>query len=181
MPADADINLLKNAELETSPEQRIANWALTYGRYIMVGTEVVVLLAFISRFSLDRKRTDLKEEIEQKQAILQANTSVETTIRLAQNRLTNIKTLLSHQAEPVNLLDEVSSLLPQDVALTTFTIDKGKLTLDLIAATTGGFSQFLSNLQSVRQLSNITIERLNKNASGELTFTLSAGIKNTAK
>ena len=32
----------------------------------MIGTEVVVLLAFISRFSLDRKLTDLKEEISQK-------------------------------------------------------------------------------------------------------------------
>ena len=71
---NSNINLLKNSS-DQSPLDRITDWALTYGRYIMIGTEIVVLLAFISRFSLDRKLTDLKEEIGQKQQILLANTS----------------------------------------------------------------------------------------------------------
>ena len=67
MPAKPiEINLLGQEDLKHTPQGRILNWALTYGRDIMIGTEIVVLLAFISRFSLDRKLTDLKEEISQK-------------------------------------------------------------------------------------------------------------------
>ena len=82
MPADSiRINLLGQQDLEHTPWGRIVSWATTYGRYIMITTEIMVLLAFISRFSLDRKNTDLTEEVTQKQAILEANTSFETSDR----------------------------------------------------------------------------------------------------
>ena len=67
MPADiVRINLLGSQDLEHTPWGRIVAWATTYGRYIMITTEIIVLLAFISRFSLDRKNTDLTEEVTQK-------------------------------------------------------------------------------------------------------------------
>src|SRR3989344_3425468 len=69
-----DINLIGEGDFSRTPIGRIVTWATTYGRYIMILTEIIVLLAFISRFSLDRKLTDLKEEITQKQAIIETNT-----------------------------------------------------------------------------------------------------------
>ena len=66
MPAKTvDVNLLEKDDFSESPIGRIVTWAITYGRYIMILTEIVVLLAFISRFSLDRKLTDLNEAIGQ--------------------------------------------------------------------------------------------------------------------
>ncbi len=74
MPAQpVSVNLLDQPEFTSSSIARLINWTITYGRYIMIGTEVIVLVAFISRFSLDRKLTDLREEIAQKQIILEAN------------------------------------------------------------------------------------------------------------
>ena len=81
MPANQNINLLGDSEMDHTPVGRIVNWAVTYGRYIMIGTEIVVLLAFISRFSLDRKLTDLKEEVGQKQEIIEANLPFEGEVQ----------------------------------------------------------------------------------------------------
>ncbi|HCS79450.1 TPA: hypothetical protein DIV55_06990, partial [Patescibacteria group bacterium] len=64
------INLLTRKDFDASLVGRILRWSLIYGRYIIVSTEIIVLLAFIYRFSLDRQITDLNEEIEQKSAIV---------------------------------------------------------------------------------------------------------------
>ena len=90
MPATISINLLGQEDLSHTPGGRMVQWAMTYGRYIMILTEIVVLGAFVSRFSLDRKLTDLKEEITQKQAIIEANSELEQNIRTLQNQLERI-------------------------------------------------------------------------------------------
>ena len=107
MPANTTtINLLGKEDLGRSPTGRLLAWAVTYGRYIMIGTEIVVLLAFISRFSLDRKLTDLKEEITQKQAILEANSDLETTIRALQNHIDNVTMILKDQTDLITHVHE---------------------------------------------------------------------------
>src|SRR3989344_871361 len=108
------INLLGQEDLKHTAQGRIIGWALTYGRYIMIGTEIVVLLAFISRFSLDRRLTDLKEEISQKQAILEANISLEQDIRLLQDTLGKIKLTTTNQSAPLDALTLLQAVLPSD-------------------------------------------------------------------
>ena len=86
MPAkQPTINLIGEEEMAHTPVGRIVAWAVTYGRYIMIGTEIIVLLAFISRFSLDRKLTDLNDEVSQKQAIIDANQQGAPRLRLSCN------------------------------------------------------------------------------------------------
>src|SRR3972149_8842018 len=101
MPAkQIRINLLGSSDLEHTPWGRLVSWATTYGRYIMITTEIVVLLAFISRFSLDRKNTDLTEELTQKQAIIQANLEFERDIKSLQINLATAKKLIAEQSKP---------------------------------------------------------------------------------
>jgi len=146
MPATSvSVNLLDQEELEHSPLGRIVTWAITYGRYIMIGTEVIVLLAFISRFSLDRKLTDINEEIAQKQAIIEANAPFEREIRALQDQLVKMKALLSDQAKIPEILSLMQSALPPDVYLGTLSVNNNKLSASAVAGTTAGFSQFLVN------------------------------------
>lgn len=175
------INLLGQEDLAHSPQGRIVNWALTYGRYIMIGTEIVVLLAFISRFSLDRKLTDLREEIDQKQAILTANVSLENEIRSLQTQLANIKTLLTDQAKPVEYLALVASLLPADVYVNSLEITKDKIIADATAATTDGFNQLLINLQTTKKFTNVEIGDVKKNPQTGLELKFTALLPGTKK
>ena len=175
MPANPiAINLLGQEDLAHSPQGRLVKWALTYGRYIMIGTEIVVLLAFISRFSLDRKLTDLKEEIGQKQEILEANTPFENDFRNTQDHLAKIKTLVSSQSEPVDMLKLLSSLMPPDVYLNSLEISNEKITADVIAGTTLGFSQFIGGLQASKNISRVELGDVKKDPLNGIAFKFTA-------
>lgn len=172
--APTNINLLQKSDLEHSAVGRITTWAVTYGRYIMIGTEIIVLLAFIARFSLDRKLTDLKEEITQKQAILVANGAFEQEVKSIQNRLSNIKTLTSDQTKPADLILFLQTILPRDVYLGSIDVSSDKLIMEAVAGTTEGFSQFLTSVAGSRDIQGLEIGDIQKQPGKGITFKLSA-------
>ncbi len=171
MPATSvSINLLGTQDLDHSPQGRIVQWALSYGRYIVVVTEIVVLLAFISRFSLDRKLTDLKEEISQKQAILEANEPFEQQIRDLQSQNVAIRDIINGQRLPVDILSSIRTMLAPDVYFESLNISKGSIAGKTIAGTTQGFSQFLTNLESGKLIHQVEIGEVNKNPLTGISF-----------
>jgi len=177
MPAETiRINLLGQQDLEHTPWGRIVSWATTYGRYIMITTEIVVLLAFISRFSLDRKNTDLTEEVTQKQAILEANTEFEKSIRSLQERLKNARTILIDQSKPIEIVTSMEVLLPADVYIHSLSLHNNRLTIEARAASTYGFAQVLSNLQSVKQLTNLALNSVKRDAITGISFQVTADV-----
>lgn len=171
MPAESiSINLIGQEELSHTPQGRIVSWALTYGRYIMVGTEIIVLLAFLSRFSLDRKLTDLNDEISQKQAIIRANTPLENQARQIQDTTLKIKSLLATQSQPLDTLKLISTMIPADVYLKNLIIDSSRLDGEAVAATTNGFNQFLNNLQNSKQFSGLSLGDVSREVSTGIDF-----------
>lgn len=179
MPATSlSINLLGEEDLSHTPQGRIIKWALTYGRYIMVGTEIVVLLAFISRFSLDRKLTDLKEEISQKQAILEANLPFERDIIRIQEELSVIRGLTADQQKPLNIIKHIQSIVPQDVSLDSLKITSDKVSADATAGTISSFTQFMVNLQAEKGIGRVEIGDINKHFSSGVVFKFTASLGN---
>ena len=162
MPAGSTINLLDQPEFESSSLGKLLTWAITYGRYIMIGTEIIVLLAFISRFSLDRRLTDLREEIAQKQTILVANQQFEQDFNSLQQSLKKISLLITDQNKPVNTFYQVSGLLPSDVKVTEFGLSDKNIEIVVNAGTTQGLSTFLSRLQHQKGISNIEVTDVEK-------------------
>jgi len=170
------INLIGEEEMEHTPAGRIVSWAVTYGRYIMIGTEIVVLLAFISRFSLDRKLTDLNDEISQKQDIIQANADFEQQFRNVQSQLTKIKELSGKPNPMLEALSTIQQILPADVRLDSLDIAPDKLTANAIAGSSDGFSAFISNLQSTGVFKNVDIGDIRRSAVTGIQFQITAAI-----
>ena len=81
------INLLIKPEEELSISSQFLNWALTYGRYIIIIIQIVVLSVFFTRFKIDRDRTDLKEAVAQKRALIESIGEMETEIKRVQKGL----------------------------------------------------------------------------------------------
>lgn len=177
MPAkQIHINLLGSQDLDHTPWGRLINWATTYGRYIMITTEIVVLLAFVARFSLDRKNTDLSEEVRQKQAIIQANTDFEKEIKSLQAKLTSAKALMADQGKPVINLDTMETLVPADVHLISLEISQSKLLLSAAAASSNGFAQFLSNISTIKSFQNVVLGDISRKPTTGIEFQISADI-----
>jgi hypothetical protein len=171
MPAEqSNVNLLEHDDFEESPIGRIVTWATSYGRYIMISTEIVVLLAFISRFSLDRKRADLNDAIDSKKAIIEANMDFEKEIRNVQTELARIKTLTSEQSKPLETLSLMKTLLPADVNFQSYDFANNKLTVRATSGTNQGFMLFINNLQSIKQFYRIDVGEIKKDPTTGILF-----------
>lgn len=170
------INLIGEEEMEHTPVGRIVTWAVTYGRYIMIGTEIIVLLAFISRFSLDRKLTDLNDEVSQKQAIIDANIDFETEFRTLQDKLTKVQTLLSNPSTTTTALNTIQAILPTDVHLEELNITTERVVGNVVANTTAGFSQMVANLQAASIFSQVEIGDVKRSPTTGIQFTFTGTI-----
>jgi len=176
MPATSEIsiNLLGSAKQELSPIGRMIGWITTYGRYIMITTEMIVLVAFISRFSLDRQLTDLKDEIAQKQDIITYNQDLEISFKRTQDALNKIKILLDQQRKPTNAIQILHALLPSGTYFQSLSITNGKITSQVTSLTVQSFSQFLLNLNTTKALKNIDIGTVDKATSIGIQYTVDA-------
>ena len=178
MPAkQISINLIGEEEMEHTPVGRIVTWAITYGRYIMIGTEIVVLLAFISRFSLDRKLTDLKEEGGEKEEIIAANADFEKNFRSLQDQIVKTQTLLSTPPVALTALTAVQSLLPSDVRLESLDINRERAIASVLAGTSGGFSQMVANLSGANLFQSVEIGDVKRDAFRGIQFQFTAALK----
>jgi Tfp pilus assembly protein PilN len=175
MPAKiASVNLLEKDEFNESPIGRLVNWATTNGRYIIIATEIVVLLAFISRFSLDRKLTDLNEEIEQKSAIIQANTQFENDFNKLQSQLNDLGIITSTQKKPVETIQALKVLLPTGTYLTSFNLENGVVKMSITLITNEVFAILMNNLQNTKLIKEININSIRRQPQIGTVITLNA-------
>ncbi len=176
MPAKHQINLSPRRAITQTPAGKFLQWALTYGRYIIIGTEIVVLLAFIARFKLDRDRADLREEIAQKEAIVSANHEFEEEIRHIQNRLTQIKALKTDQKKMTTILGRIEQQTPPEVTFSSLTLNDTEIKIAVHTLSTAGLTQFITNLRLSPFFTKVIVDRVQQQETG-IIFSVSAQLK----
>lgn len=173
-PLDSDINLLPGDDLEKAPLGKFLKWTLTYGRYIIVITEIIVLLAFLSRFKLDRDLSDLSDNITRKKNIIDAAQTFETKVRRLQDRLTVIAPILDQTGRPKQYLELLATSLPQDIILSSLKTKGDAITLSGTTTSEGGIATVVSALQKNSRVRSVSLDVVSKDSkSNLLTFSLS--------
>lgn len=173
------INLLPQEEFAASTLGRVLNWLLTTFRYIVIVTEIVVMTAFLSRFWLDARSTDLNELIKQKQAVIAAFADFEKEFRLTQDQLKIFAALTSEQIGTDEILGTVSSYLPPDVFLTVFSSTNDGVRIQAASPSERSVAQFIANLESSDVFDEVSLLQAGtqEENQGLLTFTLRATLK----
>jgi Tfp pilus assembly protein PilN len=153
---------------------KVMLWALSIGRYIVVFTELIVILSFLSRFTLDRRLTDLNEEIARQKAIILSYGTLEADFRDLQERLKIIHQQIPKVTAP-QILTVVSRILPPDVRLTNMQIDPSQVQFDAIALSSQGFAQFVTAVLTQSNFSQVTLGSVSSKDQGNtIEFTLTA-------
>lgn len=163
--AKEDISLLPRKGLEGTPLGRLINWLLSVGRYIVVFTELVVIGAFLSRFWLDRKNSDLSEEIRQQKAILEATRNFEQEFRLFQARLNAIAKALKDEESPLLPLEVISQSLPKDMVLLRYDFsgeDENEARILALTLSERGLAEFVGNLLQQEAVNKVRIGTIEK-------------------
>lgn len=171
------INLLPQEEFKASTPGRILAWLMSTFRYIVIITEMVVMGAFLSRFWLDAESNDLNDVITQKTAIIESSSEFENDFKTAQSQLKIVSELTGGDANSALLA--ISSHLPQDVVLTAYSLTGNSVKAQGISSSERSIAQFIANLQSNENLSEISLTQLDTDGNNVALLNFSIKINYT--
>lgn len=179
MPAQSnkpEINFLPVEDLDKTTYGRFLKWALSVGRYIVVFTELIVLIAFGSRFWLDRTLSDLRDSIKQKQAVVKYAQDLEIQARSIQKRLNEAGVILSTELKADEVLKTLIRITPTDIAYNDLNITKTQVNISATTLSELSLSVFIYNLKKEKMFSDISLDSVDKNKKqqGEIAFRLAA-------
>jgi Tfp pilus assembly protein PilN len=155
-----DIELLAKEDWEKGRLGQILHWILTIGRHIVIITELIVILAFLFRFKLDRDLTDLHDSIKQKQAIIEASASFEKKYRQLQKQVALLDQVTQNRLNPSAFLTHLSHITPLDVYLAEASIDQKTFTLKATALSETGLAFFLHQLPTLPSVDQVSLTEL---------------------
>lgn len=184
MAAQGTINLLPPDEFEKTFTGQSLKWILTVGRYIIIGTNLILILAFLSRFKLDKDLTDLNDNIKGKVAIINSFQDLEEKTRLAQAQLKAVKNLTAEELKAAELFDSIDKNTPLQVVLSSLTVDKEKgLTIEGLSFSEVDLATFQAKLNQLNLFKDVYFEKLLSGGQEgpEIKFTLKLNLLNSIK
>lgn len=161
------INLLPREEFAETTLGRILAWITSTFRIIVIVTELVVLLAFLSRFWLDAQNADLNELIEQKQAVIATSSEFEREFRSIQKRLGVFSGLTSNKETASETLNSIVRSMPPDVLLASLLLSGETVQVEGLSPTERGIQQFIVNLESSELFQKVTLVEVEANQADE--------------
>ena len=166
------VNLIPKEKAKKRTWGKFLNWVLTYGRYIIIGTEIVLLIILLFRFKLDRNLGNLSEELKEKQTKIESFGNLEEQTLSLQAHLAAIKRIETQSKSPTQTLSSLSSLTPSDVIFTKLEINQSDVNLSATAFSLEGFALFIESLKRSNDFRNISLEKIEEDSSG-IDFTIS--------
>lgn len=183
MPAkkkSVNINLIIKDQFGTSYYEQLLSWTLTYGRYIVIIVQIVVLSVFFMRFKLDRDHTDLKEAITQKQAIVESIAGLETEVRRVQNKLSDIAQIAKKQKTIPNILYFLQDNMPASTTLSNLSASSIKISFVATSKDLYEFSFLLNRLQQDKKFTEVSLEDVKRRIDGRIEFRINTNINTDA-
>lgn len=173
------INFLLESSLEKGPVAKFINWALKFGRYIVLFTQLIVILVFMARFKLDHDLAGINEEIEKKQLVVQASAELEDELRFLQKRLSAVSRIQSQTLEPSLIIDELNEITPVDVTYSELTINQNSLALKGASLSNPGVATFLDGLKKSEFFEQIDLRTISSGGIKDpsLKFEVTATLK----
>lgn len=177
------LNLLYPQGSEKKFYLQLLHWLVTYGRFIIIVVEIIVLVAFGMRFSYDAQLGDLKEKITKQSQLLESYIVDEPRIVQLQKKIDFVKNTYATSPQWTNVFNEIAKEMPPTVKLTSLTVDyDSKAATPVvqfrIAAQTASINDlgfFLKNLRDNKtfkatSLQNLSIEQ------GQVVFNIAGEV-----
>jgi len=177
----AQINLLPQEQFAASTMGRVLTWALSTFRIIVIITELIVILAFLSRFFLDAENADLTEEIEQKQGIVASSSEFEKTFRQTQKRLAIFSELTTQDKRASGVLSKIAISIPPDVFLESINLNDNSLSLVGLSPNERSIQEFVVNLEANLGFNNVSLERIETSFQDPSLMEFSVGVLRTVE
>lgn len=174
----SEINLLPKEGLAATTSGRILLWILTTFRIVLIITELIVIFAFLSRFWLDAKNTDLTDKVNDAKARILSLSEFEKDFKGTQEKLKVYETYKQGKGVLLKGVDEMVAYKPIDVFFTNVSSDYQKVTVKAITPSENAILQYVENLKSSELFEEVKIQDLSVSESESLfKFTISSYYK----
>jgi|SRR5688572_7090149 len=177
-PSFSKINLVPQDEFEKSTIGKILRWSLTAGKSIVIITEFVVILAFLSRFKLDRDLNDLNEVINQKIQVVESYAETERQMRDLQEKAEVAVEVNSSTVKFAEWWNQLSVITPSDTTFDSVEVNAEQIILKGISSSSAGFTQLIEGIKRNQRIESIDINKIAfDQTQGGVSFEVTAKIK----
>lgn len=180
--ARISLNLLYPQGIPQKWPLKFLRWLISYGRFIVIAVEVLVLATFAMRFKLDADLGYLQEKINSRVPLIESLAADEAVIKQTQLRLSQVKKSYTSLPPWQKTLTEISDQTPQQARLANLTLERtGSSTnlqfkLTAQAASHADLAIFLNGLKNSPQFESVTLANINFDER-ELIFTITGTTK----
>jgi hypothetical protein len=168
------VNLLPPSEFELSFWGRFLKWAVTTGRYIIILTELVVILAFLSRFKLDEDLRNINEQISTQVGFLDSQADKEAEFRKLQQNLDLVGTMLTKRVDAGEILDYINNNLPPEVKPSRRAITADDINITATTLSEAAMGKMVSVYSLDPKWKNVDIQQIIGDQTYGIRFTLYA-------
>lgn len=154
------INLLPRDSFEKGTLGVILEWSLVFGKWSVILTQLIVMGAFLYRFTLDRNLTDLRKSITKDVAIIKSYEQVERNFILTQKQVKQAKIALSTQDLILKTLSDVSRITNSQIWYDQVNLTPSTLSLNAYAASLPAFGQYLMAVQTDPLFKGVQVGKL---------------------
>jgi len=154
------VNLLPKDQFESSVFGVILSWALSFGKWAVIVTQLIVVGVFLARFGYDRKLTDLRKNIAKQAAIVNSYSEMERDYIITQRSLGYIRPVLVEHKQMLTVIDKLQTLSPSDVWFEKLTITPNLTSIVANAGSLPGFSQLVRKVAEEAAFNSVAINSL---------------------
>lgn len=157
---------------------KFISWAVSFGRALIMLTEIIALSAFIFRFGLDDQLTTLHSRIKQDDAYILFYKNEEKDFRNLQNLLQQEKLLLNSNQGTVQTLSDISIISVPGTTISNLTYSKGTLHIDAQATSVLSLASLIQTFKNKSSISDISVDKIeNKTTAGIIDTSITLKVK----
>jgi Tfp pilus assembly protein PilN len=172
------VNLIPQEGLTSTTSGKIILWVLSTFRIILIITEIFVIGAFISRFWLDAKNTDLSEEMKEAKSVISSLSSFENDFKDIQSRLAIFDSYKENKGKINSDVKTAVSYKPDGIYFESINADLNKISISAISRSEIEIQQYMVNLKSSNKFENVNLGNVALDQFGSsFIFSISIDIK----
>lgn len=139
----------------------VYGWTIDAGRAIIVGIELIALVALGYRFVIDRQIVDLHDQIKAQEIFIAAQATDEKTYKSIQERLKSIKTTNEETAAKVEIMNEILNAISSGTFFSTnLSINERSIQMDGNTFSIVTLTDFLNGLKDFPSVAAISIDEI---------------------
>jgi len=176
-PVALDVNLIPKDPFFETALGRSIKWTVSVGRYILIFTQLVVIVSFLTRFVLDRQVTDLNVAINQQKMAIQNYGDFEKRFLFVQEQISDIRQL-QQESNLMEIFPLLNETIPNNVILDELSIGQDNVLFSGIALSQNDFNILVTNVKLSPYFDEVSMDKIESRGDNlpGLVFNLQAKI-----